>query len=346
VLFSLEVDDAADVERRLHHRFAEYRTNASREFFNVAPERAILGLLEEAGVSAAAGAVGPPASSDALPALARAYGPLLDPTLAAAATARASAASSSPARSCRSATSRAPRWERQVGRHDDAIGVQREQQRRGVPHVAGPREVRLVAGAVDEPHVLPGRPGVAVPALRAPASCRASVGVEGVAARRRGVAARRDSGARPVPRPGLVGGRSGALAVRAAAVRGRRAAGVRGLRRAGRPAPEPLDPAESHIRVEDRWDRVTVACVRMTEPGRRLEGHSRVVAGPLPLASGRAVWLTAGSEAVEACEPEPEPVPASAIVEPMWPERHGVKAPGLMVRGVPVETAGPGQGGL
>ncbi len=69
--------------------------------------------------------------------------------------------------------------------------------------------------------------------------------------------------------------------------------------------PQPLDPAESHIRVEDRWDRVTVACVRMTEPGRRLEGHSRAVAGPLPLASGRAVWLTAGSGRWRRASPSP-----------------------------------------
>lgn len=100
--------------------------------------------------------------------------------------------------------------------------------------------------------------------------------------------------------------------------------------------PEALDPAESHIRVEDRWDRLTLAYVLMTEPGHRLEGHSRVVAGPLPLDSGRAVWLTAGSEAVEACESGP--VPTGTMVEPMWPERHGVRAPGMMVRGINVSS--------
>ena len=80
VLFSWRVNNAAEIERRLHARFAEFRVSDSREFFQVSPSRAISALLEEAGILVK----GLPADhddADTLPSLISIYGPLLDPGL-------------------------------------------------------------------------------------------------------------------------------------------------------------------------------------------------------------------------------------------------------------------------
>lgn len=117
------------------------------------------------------------------------------------------------------------------------------------------------------------------------------------------------------PPPFVSGGR---LAFAIAATRG-------ALRR------EQLDTREVHIRVHDRWDQVTVAYVYMTEPSVDFR-PSRLVAGPLALSNDRRVWLTAGTEGVAPIEAES--IPVSVMVEPKWPEQHGVAAPGLVLRGV------------
>lgn len=93
--------------------------------------------------------------------------------------------------------------------------------------------------------------------------------------------------------------------------------------------PDRLDPRELHIAVEDRWDRLTVARVHMTEPGVDFV-PARLVAGPLPLASGRQVWLSARAEEVRPAPPAPPP--DNAIVEVWSPETHDVAAPGLFLR--------------
>lgn len=49
-LFSLWVDDATAVEKRLHERFTDYRVSPAREFFWLAPQTAIEALLQEAEV--------------------------------------------------------------------------------------------------------------------------------------------------------------------------------------------------------------------------------------------------------------------------------------------------------
>lgn len=93
--------------------------------------------------------------------------------------------------------------------------------------------------------------------------------------------------------------------------------------------PLELDEREVHIAVEDRWDRLTIARIHMTEPGVRFT-PARLVGGPLQLASGRQVWLSARAEAVPAAVPAPPP--AGAVVEIWSPETHDVAAPGLFLR--------------
>jgi hypothetical protein len=100
--------------------------------------------------------------------------------------------------------------------------------------------------------------------------------------------------------------------------------------------PDRLDERDVVIEVDDRWDQMTYAMVWMTEPTFRLV-HPRIIDGPLSLASGRNVWLTAGAEALPPCDPEP--IPASSMAEPLWPEKHGVPCPGIVVRGVHLQSA-------
>lgn len=95
--------------------------------------------------------------------------------------------------------------------------------------------------------------------------------------------------------------------------------------------PRALDLKEVQIRVEDRWDQLTMAKIWMTEPGLTFDAP-RLIGGPLPLASGRSVWVSADVE--ELPGGEPEPIAVSSMIEPLWPEEHGVPAPGLLLKGL------------
>ncbi|MFJ2222135.1 hypothetical protein ACIOFY_19120 [Streptomyces anulatus] len=97
----------------------------------------------------------------------------------------------------------------------------------------------------------------------------------------------------------------------------------------------PLETADAHIAVEDRWNQITMAQIWMTEPGVDLPKGVRLIGGPLPLASGRRVWVTADTQDVPG---EQEWTVASGIMaEPLLPQTHDVSAPGLLLRGVHVE---------
>ncbi|MFB1298634.1 hypothetical protein ACAG24_024290 [Mycobacterium sp. pW049] len=96
--------------------------------------------------------------------------------------------------------------------------------------------------------------------------------------------------------------------------------------------PRLLDPSETVIKIADRWDRLTLLYVWMTEAGVTLDASGRLLDGPLPLASGRQVWVTCGEEPVDPSPPEPPP--AGQIVEPRFPGEHDVRAPGFIVRGL------------
>jgi hypothetical protein len=63
--------------------------------------------------------------------------------------------------------------------------------------------------------------------------------------------------------------------------------------------PEPVDPKETVVEVDDRWDRLTGIYIRMTETGVLLERTHLVIGGPLALTSGRQVWVTAHSEHID-----------------------------------------------
>jgi hypothetical protein len=96
--------------------------------------------------------------------------------------------------------------------------------------------------------------------------------------------------------------------------------------------PVPLDDRETVIEVPDRWDALTLALVRMTEPGVEPDPEWHLVGGPLPLTSGRQVWVTDHYEEVGAMDPEP--IASGAMIEPWTPEEHGVVSPGWIVKGV------------
>lgn len=53
----------------------------------------------------------------------------------------------------------------------------------------------------------------------------------------------------------------------------------------------PPAAGEAIIEVPDRWDALTLAAVRMTEPGVGLHPDWSMVGSPLPLLSGRNVWV-------------------------------------------------------
>lgn len=97
---------------------------------------------------------------------------------------------------------------------------------------------------------------------------------------------------------------------------------------------EPPDSRETVVVVPDRWDVLTLALVRMTEPDVAPDPGWHVLGGPLPLASGRRVWLTASHKGIS--PGEPEPVPDGVMVEPVSLETHGVASPGWLVKGVRV----------
>ncbi|WP_139135475.1 hypothetical protein [Micromonospora tulbaghiae] len=95
--------------------------------------------------------------------------------------------------------------------------------------------------------------------------------------------------------------------------------------------PETPDPAAAPILVEDRWDRMSIAEVWMTEPGAGLTDSHTVVGGPLPLPSGRQVWVTRRIVPVHG---EPETGIVSAMVEPITHDIAGVSTPGVIIRAV------------
>ena len=95
--------------------------------------------------------------------------------------------------------------------------------------------------------------------------------------------------------------------------------------------PGELDPRDIHIRVDDRWDQVTLACVWMTEPGVSLT-DDRLIGGPLTLASGRQVWVTAKTEPLPGGTPEAQAI--ASMLEPAVPGADDVTAPGVFHRGV------------
>lgn len=97
----------------------------------------------------------------------------------------------------------------------------------------------------------------------------------------------------------------------------------------------PIESGDVHITAEDRWDRITMAQIWMTEPDVDLPNDARLVGGPLSLASGRKVWVTADTQEVPG---EKELVVARGIMaQPLLPETHNVSAPGLLLRGVHID---------
>lgn len=96
--------------------------------------------------------------------------------------------------------------------------------------------------------------------------------------------------------------------------------------------PGSLDQDSVRIPVSDRWNELTSAFVWMTEHGVSLDDPG-VLAPPLVLRNGRQVWLTQNREQLDLPD-SPEPPSVGASVEPLWPERHDVSAPGILLRGV------------
>ncbi|MBF6134975.1 hypothetical protein IU501_18440 [Nocardia otitidiscaviarum] len=94
--------------------------------------------------------------------------------------------------------------------------------------------------------------------------------------------------------------------------------------------PREVDAKDIHIAVRDSWDEITVAYVWMTEPGIDFE-NNRIIGGPLTLASGRRVWVSAGTEPL--VQPEEDDIVGS-VIEPQIPGRHDVTAPGFFVKGL------------
>lgn len=99
--------------------------------------------------------------------------------------------------------------------------------------------------------------------------------------------------------------------------------------------PEAADSREALVGVPDRWDVLSLALVRMTEPDVEPDPTWQIVGGPLPLASGRRVWVTCHAE--EIGRGEPEPMADSTMIEPWTPETHGVASPGWIVKGVHID---------
>ena len=100
--------------------------------------------------------------------------------------------------------------------------------------------------------------------------------------------------------------------------------------------PVVLDPRDTHIRVNDRWDEATQAQIWMTEPGIEFE-RGRHIGGPLTLKSGRRVWVTAETEAIGGGEPEPGAV--SSMLEPIVPKPGDHPTPEVLHRGVFISRA-------
>lgn len=98
--------------------------------------------------------------------------------------------------------------------------------------------------------------------------------------------------------------------------------------------PGPLHPREAVVEVPDRWDTLTLALVRMTEPDIEPDPEWHLIGGPLPLASGRQVWVTEHYNRVPPMEPEPQAT--GSMIESWSPQTHDVASPGWIVKGVHV----------
>jgi hypothetical protein len=94
---------------------------------------------------------------------------------------------------------------------------------------------------------------------------------------------------------------------------------------------EAIDLNEAVTSVPDRWDLLSLALVRMTEPGVEARPGLALVGGPLPLASGQRVWVTSSFEEIDPAEPEP--VAPGAMIEPVMPDSRCC-LPGLAGEGV------------
>lgn len=92
-----------------------------------------------------------------------------------------------------------------------------------------------------------------------------------------------------------------------------------------------IDPQETVIEVADRWDRLTLLYVWMTDAGVTIESPGSILGGPLTLSSGRQVWVTAGEEDIASSGPEP--APAGQMVVPKSPGKEDVASPGFLVCG-------------
>lgn len=69
----------------------------------------------------------------------------------------------------------------------------------------------------------------------------------------------------------------------------------------------------------------------MTEPDVQLSRELVHVGVPLPLSSGRRVWVTTCSEGIS--QQGPEPVPAAVIMKVMRPDEDDVSCPGVLMVG-------------
>jgi hypothetical protein len=83
--------------------------------------------------------------------------------------------------------------------------------------------------------------------------------------------------------------------------------------------PQPLDSRELRVAVEDRWDTLTSVWIWMTETGRDFH-EDGLLAGPLPLASGRNVWTT------QTARPSARTSSPSLRLCPRWWSRYGPRS--------------------
>lgn len=90
---------------------------------------------------------------------------------------------------------------------------------------------------------------------------------------------------------------------------------------------------EIQIPTGDEWNVIQLARIWMTEPGVTLEGLD-FIGNPLSLQSGRRVWLDTVAEVVPGWNTNPEPPAVGSMVQVLTPDSHGVRSPGLLVKGV------------
>lgn len=103
--------------------------------------------------------------------------------------------------------------------------------------------------------------------------------------------------------------------------------------------PWPTPERYERVEVRDRWDELTKVEVWMTSPGVAIPADQSVLGTTLHLANGTQVWARVSREPIDPIAPEP--VPASAVLAPQVPERDGVSAPGVILRGAHLATSTP-----